>query len=81
MVAGLPAFGAPPQLQARLVHVAQPVGAPAGQLPAIGVDRQAALQRDTPSTFDKGPAFTHRAQTQGFQPDQGQDRETVVQLR
>ena len=51
-----------------------------GELPAVGIDREFPVQRNTLATLYKTPAFTLWAKPQRFQPDHGQDGKTIVEL-
>src|SRR5215813_126414 len=47
----------PPELHGRFVQEAVAVQAPAGELTALRVERQLAVERDAPAALDEGPAF------------------------
>src|SRR5690606_11739584 len=71
---------APPELGAGFMNIAQAVCSPTGQLAAVGVQRQLAVAGDTMTTFHEATAFTSWAKAKCLEPDQCQDRKTVVQL-
>ncbi|MNR22980.1 hypothetical protein D3C85_1399710 [compost metagenome] len=60
------------------MNVAQPMGAAARELPAVGVDRQFSIQCDPLAPFDEETALANRAKAQSFQPDHRKDRKSVV---
>ncbi len=60
------------------MHIAQAVGATAGELAAVGIDGQLAVQGDTLTAFDESAAFAGRTKSQRLQPDHGEDGKPVV---
>jgi hypothetical protein len=59
---------------------AETVETPGAQLSPVGVHRQLAIAGDAMTAVDEQMGFTLAAETQTFQPGQGQERESVIEL-
>jgi hypothetical protein len=68
------------QLEAGLVKHPVAVHAPGRQLPAIGVERELAVESDPRAALDEATGLAVPADPQRLEPREGEERKAVVQL-
>src|ERR1700757_5218078 len=75
----LPGGGGAAQLQDGFVDDPVAVHATGGQLAAVGVERQFAVDGDALTALDEGPGLAVAAQAKRLKPREGEEREPVVE--
>ena len=70
-----------PELGDGLVDEAESVGAAFGELTAVRIDRQLAVQRDPPALVQPVLRLAEAAEAERLQPGDGVEREAVIEQR
>src|SRR5215468_9217903 len=70
-----------PELHAGFVQEAEAVQAAGGELPAVRVERDLAVERDAPPARDEGAALAATAEAERLEPRHRDEGEAVVELR